>query len=82
MSEPAGEMRARTYFVAASLLDGPPHGYAIIQRAAQLSGGRVRLATGTFGAQPQFPWRMAVFLAGAALVAAAAIWRLHRQAVI
>jgi len=35
-----------------------------------------------FGVQPQFPWRMAVFFAGAALVAAAAIWRLHRQAVI
>jgi PadR family transcriptional regulator, regulatory protein PadR len=40
-------MRAPTYFVLASLLDGPLHGYAIIQRAAQLSGGRVRLATGT-----------------------------------
>jgi PadR family transcriptional regulator len=36
-----------TYFVLASLLDGPLHGYAIIQRAAELSGGRVRLATGT-----------------------------------
>jgi len=40
-------MREPTYFVLASLLDGPLHGYAIIQRAAQLSGGRVRLATGT-----------------------------------
>lgn len=30
-----------------SLLDGPLHGYAIIQRAEELSGGRVRLATGT-----------------------------------
>lgn len=29
------------------LLDGPLHGYAIIQRAEHLSGGRVRLATGT-----------------------------------
>jgi PadR family transcriptional regulator, regulatory protein PadR len=40
-------MREPTYFVLASLLDGPLHGYAIIQRAVQLSGGRVRLATGT-----------------------------------
>jgi PadR family transcriptional regulator, regulatory protein PadR len=40
-------MREPTYFVLASLLDGPLHGYAIIKRAEQLSGGRVRLATGT-----------------------------------
>ena len=40
-------MREPTYFVLASLLDGPLHGYAIIQRAAELSNGRVRMATGT-----------------------------------
>jgi PadR family transcriptional regulator PadR len=40
-------MREPTYFVLASLQDGPLHGYAIIKRAADLSGGRVRLATGT-----------------------------------
>jgi PadR family transcriptional regulator, regulatory protein PadR len=40
-------MREPTYFVLASLLAGPLHGYAIIKRAEQLSGGRVRLATGT-----------------------------------
>jgi PadR family transcriptional regulator PadR len=40
-------MREPTYFVLASLLDGPLHGYAIIQRTEELSGGRVRLATGT-----------------------------------
>jgi PadR family transcriptional regulator, regulatory protein PadR len=40
-------MREPTYFVLAALLDGPLHGYAIIQRAEHLSGGRVRLATGT-----------------------------------
>jgi PadR family transcriptional regulator len=40
-------MREPAYFVLASLLDGPLHGYAIIQRAELLSGGRVRLATGT-----------------------------------
>jgi PadR family transcriptional regulator, regulatory protein PadR len=40
-------MREPTYFVLASLLDGPLHGYAIIQRTLELSGGRIRLATGT-----------------------------------
>ncbi|HUD37655.1 MAG TPA: PadR family transcriptional regulator [Streptosporangiaceae bacterium] len=40
-------MREPTYFVLASLLDGPLHGYAIIKRAAELSQGRVKLATGT-----------------------------------
>jgi PadR family transcriptional regulator, regulatory protein PadR len=40
-------MREPTYFVLASLLDGPLHGYGIIKRAAELSGDRVRLATGT-----------------------------------
>jgi PadR family transcriptional regulator, regulatory protein PadR len=45
--QPRSHMREPTYFVLASLLDGPLHGYAIIQRAAELSGGRVRLATGT-----------------------------------
>lgn len=36
-----------TYFILAALLDGPLHGYGIIKRAAELSGGRVRLAVGT-----------------------------------
>ncbi|MFG2243734.1 PadR family transcriptional regulator [Spirillospora sp. NPDC048823] len=40
MSEP-------TYFVLAALLDGPVHGYGIIKRAHEQSGGRVRLAVGT-----------------------------------
>ncbi len=31
----------------AALLGGPLHGYAIMKRAEELSGGRVRLATGT-----------------------------------
>ena len=45
------EVRRSTYFVLAALLDGPLHGYAIIGRAAELSGGDVRLSTGTlFGA--------------------------------
>ena len=40
-------MREPTYYVLAALLAGPLHGYAIIKRAEELSGGRVRLATGT-----------------------------------
>jgi len=40
-------MREPTYFVLASLVDGPLHGYAIIKRTGELSAGRVRLATGT-----------------------------------
>lgn len=40
-------MREPTYYVLASLLDGPLHGYAIIKRTRELSGDRVRLATGT-----------------------------------
>lgn len=40
-------MRESTYFVLASLQDGPLHGYGIITRAEGLSHGRVRLATGT-----------------------------------
>src|SRR5580700_10623952 len=47
VSKVRGPMREPTYFVLASLLDGPLHGYAIIQRTTELSGGRVRLATGT-----------------------------------
>jgi DNA-binding PadR family transcriptional regulator len=40
-------MREPTYFILASLLDQPLHGYAIIQRTTELSAGRIRLATGT-----------------------------------
>lgn len=40
-------MREPTYFILASLQDEPLHGYAIIKQAATLSGGRVKLATGT-----------------------------------
>lgn len=45
MAEPP--MREPTYFVLAALLREPLHGYAIMKRAEELSGGRVRLATGT-----------------------------------
>jgi DNA-binding PadR family transcriptional regulator len=40
-------MREQTYFILASLLDGPLHGYAIIARAEDLSQGQVKLAAGT-----------------------------------
>ena len=41
------ELRPPSYFALASLIDGPLHGYAIMRRARELSGGRVRLSTGT-----------------------------------
>jgi len=41
------ELRPASYFVLASLLDGPLHGYAISTRAAELSEGHVRLTAGT-----------------------------------
>jgi PadR family transcriptional regulator, regulatory protein PadR len=47
VSKPRTQLREPAYFILASLLDGPLHGYAIIKRAEELSGGRVRLATGT-----------------------------------
>ena len=40
-------MREPTFYVLASLLDGPLHGYAIIKHAEGASRGRVKLATGT-----------------------------------
>jgi DNA-binding PadR family transcriptional regulator len=40
-------MTEPTYFALAALLDGPLHGYGIIKRVLELSGGRVRLAVGT-----------------------------------
>jgi PadR family transcriptional regulator, regulatory protein PadR len=40
-------MTPATYFILAALQGEPLHGYAITRRAAELSDGRVRLATGT-----------------------------------
>ncbi|AGL16680.1 PadR family transcriptional regulator [Actinoplanes sp. N902-109] len=40
-------MTPATYFILAALQHEALHGYAITQRAAELSDGRVRLATGT-----------------------------------
>jgi DNA-binding PadR family transcriptional regulator len=41
------DLRPASYFVLASLLDGPLHGYAISGRARELSEGAVRLTAGT-----------------------------------
>jgi DNA-binding PadR family transcriptional regulator len=41
------DLRPASYFVLASLLDGPLHGYAIAGRAEELSDGDVRLTAGT-----------------------------------
>ncbi|MBF5030780.1 helix-turn-helix transcriptional regulator [Micromonospora sp. ANENR4] len=44
-SRPA--LREPSYFVLAALLGGPLHGYAVIKRVTELSGGRVTLAAGS-----------------------------------
>jgi PadR family transcriptional regulator PadR len=41
------ELRPPSYFALAALIDGPLHGYAIALRARELSGGQVRVTTGT-----------------------------------
>lgn len=41
------EFRPPSYYVLAALVDGPLHGYAIMQRAATMSDGAVRVSTGT-----------------------------------
>jgi PadR family transcriptional regulator PadR len=41
------EFRMPSYIALATLIDGPLHGYAIVRRAAELSGGDVRPSTGT-----------------------------------
>lgn len=41
------ELRTPSYFTLAALIDGPLHGYAIMRRAGELSGGTVRVSTGT-----------------------------------
>ncbi|MEE6261068.1 PadR family transcriptional regulator [Plantactinospora sonchi] len=47
MTKSVPAMREPTYFILAALQDGALHGYAIVKRAQELSGGRVRLTTGT-----------------------------------
>jgi PadR family transcriptional regulator PadR len=41
------ELRPPSYFTLAALIDGPLHGYAIMRRASELSGGTVTVSTGT-----------------------------------
>ena len=41
------EFRRPSYFALAALVEGPLHGFAIVHRAEELSGGEVRLSTGT-----------------------------------
>ncbi len=40
-------MREPTFMVLTALADGPKHGYALIEEAERISGGRVRLKVGT-----------------------------------
>src|SRR3954465_9275346 len=40
-------VREPTYFILAALLEGPRHGYGIVQDAERLPAGRVRLTAGT-----------------------------------
>src|SRR5215212_2595397 len=40
-------MSEATYYVLAALLDERLHGYGIVKKAAELSGGTVELTTGT-----------------------------------
>jgi PadR family transcriptional regulator PadR len=41
------DFRMPSYFALAALIEEPLHGYAIVRRASELSGGDVRLSTGT-----------------------------------
>ena len=40
-------MREPTFLILTALAEGPRHGYGILREVADLSGGRVRLLTGT-----------------------------------
>ena len=42
-----GSRTEQTFQILTALIDGPLHGYGIIQEVAQLSGGRVQLKVGT-----------------------------------
>ncbi len=67
---PTRTLREPTYFVLAALLDGPLHGYAIVKRAADLSGGRVSLTAGTlYGALDRLSSEGVVEPAGEEVVA-------------
>ena len=40
-------MREPTYYILASLIDEPRHGWGIVREAGELSQGRIRLTAGT-----------------------------------
>jgi DNA-binding PadR family transcriptional regulator len=40
-------MREPTFLILTALADGPRHGYGVIQEVRDVSGGRVKLLTGT-----------------------------------
>ena len=40
-------LQEQSYLVLVALLDGPAHGYGVIQQVEQISAGRVRLRAGT-----------------------------------
>jgi PadR family transcriptional regulator, regulatory protein PadR len=40
-------LRQPTYFILAALLEGPLHGYGIIKRVEEITGGELRLRAGT-----------------------------------
>jgi PadR family transcriptional regulator, regulatory protein PadR len=63
------EMRPASYFVLAALIDRPLHGYAIVRRAAELSGGEVRPSTGTLYAVLERALADGLVLAGEPYVA-------------
>jgi PadR family transcriptional regulator, regulatory protein PadR len=58
------ELRTPSYFALAALIDGPLHGYGIIRRAEELSGGTVRLSTGTLYALLERAIREELVVAG------------------
>ena len=62
------EFRPPSYFALAALIDGPLHGYAIVRRASELSGGTVRLSTGTLYALLERAVAEGLVVAGAAYV--------------
>ena len=63
------ELRTPSYYGLAALIDGPLHGYAIVQRAAELSDGAVRLSTGTLYALLDRALEAGLVLAGDPYVA-------------
>jgi PadR family transcriptional regulator PadR len=41
------QMREASYYALAALIDGPAHGYAVLQRIRTMTGGRVKPTVGT-----------------------------------